>query len=307
MLKKIIVAKHHGFCMGVKRAINIADETSKTLDGQVTILNEIVHNESVVEKFRNQGVGQAMSVDDVNEGTLIISAHGIAPDVIDKATSKGLHVIDATCPLVTRIYDIVKKVVADGYHIIHFGDRNHDETIGVVGHAPEHITVVGNREELFALPGWKERKLALTVQTTSHQGEYEEMEKHAKEKFPHIEIFNTICNATTQRQGAVLDLAPKVDMVIVVGSKTSANSKRLAQISHDICGRGYLIDSVEDLQMEWFDAEHKIESVGVTAGASTPDFLVEAVIERLMEISGSTAELVLPEKRNRIARVSRNQ
>ncbi len=306
MLKKIIVAKHHGFCMGVKRAINIADEASKTIDGTVTILNEIVHNESVVERFRQQGVGQALSLDDVQGGTLIISAHGVAPHVFEEANAKGLKVIDATCPLVTVIYDKVEELVGQGYYIIHFGDRNHDETIGVVGHAPDHITVVGNREELFALPDWKERKLALTVQTTSHRGEYEEMEGFAKEKFPHIEFHNTICNATTQRQGAVVDLAPQVNMMIVVGSKTSANSKRLAQISHDICGHGYLIDSVDDIQMEWFDPEHNIETVGVTAGASTPDYLVEAVLQRLMEISGGTAELVLPEKRTRIARVAKN-
>lgn len=306
MLKKIIVARHHGFCMGVKRAINIADEASKTLDGKVTILNEIVHNESVVERFRQQGVGQALSLDDVNDGTLIISAHGISPDVLEAASAKGLNVIDATCPLVTVIYDKVEKLVSEGYYVIHFGDRNHDETIGVVGHAPDHITVIGNKEELFALPDWEDRKLALTVQTTSHEGEYSEMEGYAQEKFPHIELHNTICNATTQRQGAVVDLAPQVDMMIVVGSKTSANSKRLAQISGDICGRGYLIDSVDGIQMEWFDPEHAIETVGVTAGASTPDYLVEAVLMRLKEISGGTAELVLPEKRNRIARVAKN-
>ena len=168
MLKKIIIADHHGFCMGVKRAISIAEETAEKETGRVTILNEIVHNEAVVEKFNRQGVGQAFSVDDVDEGTLIISAHGIAPSVIQAARKKGLKVVDATCPLVSRIYEIINKIVERGFYVIHYGDPNHDETHGIVGHAPEHITVVSSREELLSLPDWTDRKLGLTVQTTAH-------------------------------------------------------------------------------------------------------------------------------------------
>ncbi|MGH8016641.1 MAG: 4-hydroxy-3-methylbut-2-enyl diphosphate reductase, partial [Candidatus Zixiibacteriota bacterium] len=231
MIKQIIMANHKGFCMGVKRAINIAEETSKATDGKVTILNEIVHNESVVEKFRREGVGQAFSVEDVDEGTLIISAHGIAPSVIKQAEERGLKVIDATCPLVTRIYDIIVKAVENGFYIVHYGDPTHDETHGVLGYAPDKITVAGDKETLLSLPDWKDRKLGLTVQTTAHEQEFHEAEKLALEKWPHIQVFNTICNATTKRQQAILELAPKVDMVLVVGSKTSANSNRLAQIS----------------------------------------------------------------------------
>jgi len=303
MIKQIILANHHGFCMGVKRAINIAEETSKTSDGKVTILNEIVHNESVVEKFRREGVGQAFSVDDVDEGTLIISAHGIAPDVIKRAEARGLKVIDATCPLVTRIYDIIVKAVDNGFHIIHYGDPNHDETHGVMGYAPDKITVAGDQVSLLALPEWKDRKLGLTVQTTAHEQEFEAAEKLALEKWPHIKVFNTICNATTKRQQAILELAPKVDMVLVVGSKTSANSNRLAQISDAICGQGILIDSANDIKPEWFT--ENIEKVGISAGASTPEFLVEAVISKLVEISGGDAEVILPEKKNKIERVVR--
>ncbi len=303
MLNKIIIAKHHGFCMGVKRAINIAEETAESADGKVTILNEIVHNEAVVERFRDQGVGQAFSVDEVEGGTLIISAHGIAPDVIERAESKGLNVIDATCPLVTRIYDIIKKVVANGYHIIHFGDSGHDETAGVLGYAPDNITVVGTEEELLALPDWTDRKLGLTVQTTSHEAQFEKVEKLAIEKWPHIKIFNTICNATTKRQSAILDLAPQCDMVLVVGSATSANSNRLAQISDAICGNGKLIGSAIDIDDEWF-AGNSVSTVGISAGASTPDFLVEDVIKRLVDISGGTAEVVEPRKKDRARRAA---
>jgi (E)-4-hydroxy-3-methyl-but-2-enyl pyrophosphate reductase len=305
MLKKIIIANHHGFCMGVKRAINIADETAHQENGRVTILNEIVHNEAVVEKFNRQGVGQAFSVDDVDEGTLIISAHGIAPRVIEKARAKGLKVVDATCPLVSRIYNIINKIVANGYYVIHYGDPNHDETHGIVGHAPDHITVASSREELLALPDWKDRKLGLTVQTTAHLEHFAEVEKLAKQKWPHIEIFNTICNATTERQNAIMDLAPQVELVLVVGSKSSANSRRLARISGAICGCGMLIGSAADIDENWFAEGQNVEAVGISAGASTPDFLVEEVIDRLLQISGGQAQVILPDGKNKARRTAR--
>lgn len=301
MLEKIIVAQHHGFCMGVKRAITIAEETAEKESGRVTILNEIVHNEAVVDKFRDRGVGQARSVDEVTDGTLIISAHGVSPDVKNRAIERGLNLVDATCPLVTRIYDIILKVVENDYHIIHFGNPNHEETKGIVGYAPDNITVAGSREELMALPDWPDRKLGLTVQTTAHQSEFEETERLALQKWPHIKVFNTICNATTQRQSAILELAPKVDMILVVGSKSSANSNRLAQISDAICGCGKLISTEADIDPGWFDDGSK-KVIGLSAGASTPEFLVEAVVTRLVEISGGKAQVELPGKRNRITR-----
>jgi len=285
--------------MGVKRAIKIAEETAQKSQEPVTILNEIVHNETVVQKFRDDGVGQALALADVSAGTLIISAHGVAPSVIEEAESMGLNVVDATCPLVTVIYDVVKDKIAQDYFIIHFGDRNHDETIGVVGHAPDRITVVGGEEELAVLPEWKERKLCLTVQTTSHMDEFAEMKRLAKQKWPHLEVSDTICMATTQRQTAIRDLAPQVDMVIVVGSTTSANSKRLAQLAQSLCGRGVLIGSALDIRSDWFTGEDSFENIGISAGASTPDFLVEAVVNKLMKLSGGVAELVLPGKKRR--------
>lgn len=306
MIREIHIARHHGFCMGVKRAINIAEETAETTAGKVTILNEIVHNEAVVERFRSQGVGQAFSVEEVDEGTLIISAHGIAPAVIQRAEAKGLNVVDATCPLVTVIYDIIKKVVPQGYYVIHYGDRNHDETEGVVGYAPDKITVVSSIEEIAGLPDWTDRKLGLTVQTTSEMAKAEEFKKAAQEKWPHIEIFDTICNATNKRQSAILALAPHMDMMLVVGSKSSANSTRLAKISHELCGRAYLINSAADVDERWFAENPEIEKVGLSAGASTPDFLVEAVVQKLMEISGGTAEVILPEKKQRIRNIARS-
>lgn len=302
-LKEIHVARSHGFCMGVKRAINITEETAASRNDKVTILNEIVHNEAVVDRFRDEGVGQVSNVNDVERGTLIISAHGVAPSVIQKAKARGLNVVDATCPLVTVIYDIVRKVVAEGYYIIHFGDPNHDETQGVVGHAPDKITVISNGTSLDTFPDWTDRKLALTVQTTSHLDEYLHFHEMALERWPHIEVHNTICNATNKRQTAIMDLAPSVDMVLVVGSRTSANSKRLAQIADTLCGQGILINNDLDIEESWFD--ESIEKVGISAGASTPGFLVEAVITKLIRISGGNAEVIQQEKTARKKRVTK--
>lgn len=293
MIKKIIIARSYGFCMGVKRAIKIADETARKSDGPVTILNEIVHNEAVVEDFRRKGVGQKFSVDDVDKGTLIISAHGVEPGIKREAGEKGLTVIDATCPLVNHIYKIIHKLIPQGYYLIHFGDRNHDETRGVVGHAPDRITVISSLDELDQYPKWRDRKLGLTVQTTMWTEDFKAFREAAKIKWPHIETFDTICDATDKLQSAVADMAPVVDIVLVVGSQASANSKRLANISQMLCGRGELIGSAEDIKPDWFQGENEgITRVGVTAGASTPDFLVLAVIDRLVELSGGVAEVV---------------
>ncbi len=294
MIKKIVLARYQGFCMGVERAIKIADETAETRgqNSAVTILNEIVHNEAVVDGFRRRGVGQATSLDDVDSGLLIISAHGIAPGTIEAARSKGLEVIDATCPLVTRIYRIINKAIADGLYIIHYGDPHHDETAGIVGHAPDRITVAASHEELLALPDWPNRKLGLTVQTTAHSRQFREVEKLALTKWPQIEVFNTICNATTQRQDSIMEMAPLVDMILVVGSQTSANSKRLASLSADACGKGMLIETAADIKPEWFDPDAGVTRVGVSAGASTPQFLIDDVIDRLLQLSDQSTEVV---------------
>jgi (E)-4-hydroxy-3-methyl-but-2-enyl pyrophosphate reductase len=293
-LKKIILARHYGFCMGVKRAIQIAEETGATENGPVNVVNEIVHNDAVVRRLAKDGVGSVTAVADAPAGTVIVSAHGAPPSLFREAELKGLKIVDATCPLVIRIHKIIHKLVENGYQIIHFGDHHHDETIGVVGQAPEgRVVVVSTLEELRALTP-NGRRYALTTQTTAGVAEFEKISLEAQRLFHGIEIFNTICDATSQRQAAVLDLAPEVEMVLVVGSTSSANSNRLRSICEAICGRAYLINSVSDLDEAWLDG---ITTVGLTAGASTPDFLVDEVITRLVDYSGGTAETMRPEKK----------
>ncbi|PKK84465.1 MAG: 4-hydroxy-3-methylbut-2-enyl diphosphate reductase [candidate division Zixibacteria bacterium HGW-Zixibacteria-1] len=302
-LKKIIIARYYGFCMGVKRAISTAEETMSK-GGQVTILNEIVHNDAIVRKFEEAGLAQSSSIDNIKKGTVIISAHGASPEIFQKAGDRGLNIVDATCPLVIRIHKIIHKLAEQGYQILHFGDPDHDETIGIVGHAPGRVRVIPNMEALESL-GSIEGKLALTSQTTARVADFKEVEKLAAKKFPQVETFNTICNATNQRQVAVMDLAPQVDMMLVVGSSTSANSKRLAQISSAICGSSHLINTADDIKEEWFHrADGDVAVVGLSAGASTPDFLINGAIARLKELSGGGAEVVYPPRgteRNRLA------
>lgn len=298
-LKKIILARHFGFCMGVKRAIQIAEETGAAESGPVNVINEIVHNDSVVRKLSANGVGSVTAVAAAPAGTVIVSAHGAPPSVFSEAQRRGLKVIDATCPLVIRIHKIIHKLIDNGFQIIHFGDHHHDETIGVLGQAPDgRIVVVSSPQELRALAP-NGRPYALTSQTTAGVAEFEEIAKEAQSLFPGIEVCNTICDATSQRQAAVLDLAPEVNVMIVVGSASSANSNRLRSICEAICGHAYLINSAAELQDSWFGG---MATVGVTAGASTPDFLVEEVIQKLFEYSGQRAEIIRPEKKkNRLA------
>jgi len=288
-LRKIILAGHYGFCMGVKRAIKIAEETGRTEDGPVNVFNEIVHNDAVVDRLAGDGVGFVHRVADAPGGTIIVSAHGAPPSLFREARRKGLNIVDATCPLVIRIHKTIHKLIDQGFEIIHFGDKTHDETIGVMGQGPEgKVHVVGSVHDLRRLR-LKGEKYALTSQTTAGVEDFESISEEARKLFPRLEIFNTICNATSRRQAAVMDIAPEVELMLVVGSVSSANSNRLRNISEAICGRAYLINSASGLKTDWLK---EVKIVGLTAGASTPDFLVEEVIDSLVAYSGGHAEVI---------------
>ncbi len=285
-LKRIILARYYGFCMGVKRAIKIVQETGRNENEPVNVINEIVHNDAVVKKLADEGIGFVSRVADAPGGTIIVSAHGAPPTIFAEAEKNGLHIVDATCPLVIRIHKTIHKLIDQGYQIIHFGDRDHDETIGVVGQGPaDRVHVVRTMEDLRRLNIRGER-FALTSQTTADVKDFEQISDEARKIFPGIEIFNTICNATSQRQAAIMDIAKNVDLMLVVGSASSANSNRLRNISEAICDRAFLINGADSLDDEWLDG---VETIGLTAGASTPDFLVEEIIEHLLRFSGGSA------------------
>lgn len=279
--------------MGVTRAIRIALRTGDESVGPVNVIHDIVHNDTVVKTLADRNVGSVSSVADAPGGTIIVPAHGAPPALFAEARRRGLEIVDATCPLVIKIQRIVRRLIDDGYQIIHFGDLYHDETRAVVGQAPEgRVVVICDLDGLRAVPK-TDRRMALTSQTTADAVEFARVSREAARLFPDLTVCDTICNATGQRQKAVLDLAPEVDLMLIVGSHSSANSKRLRDISRAVCRRAFLINSAREIDPAWLD---DVVSVGVTAGASTPDVLAEEVVSWLAAYSGGTATVIRPER-----------
>ena len=291
----IYLAKARGFCMGVERSISMAEDSRRIIDGKITILNEIVHNNSVVEDLDRKGILRTTDLDEVNDGTLIISAHGVAPSVIEEASAKGLNVIDSTCPLVTVLHKAAEYFIKRRYTVIVFGDPTHDEMKGVKGRNPDKIHVIKTIESTDDLPDI-DGPVAIISQSTQSMEDFDRVVGIAGEKYPDLKIKNTICDATRKRQTAVVDLAPRMDMVIVVGSQTSANSRRLALISEKSGTPAYLIDDQDEIDPSWLEGK---KDVGITAGASTPDYVVDKVVNRVKEIaeaSGNSEVFIHDEK-----------
>ena len=277
---KVLLAEYAGFCMGVQRAIDLAHRTAEDAAAPVFVLHEIVHNKSVVRDLEEKGVKSVDSVDQVGSGTLIISAHGASPDVIEKAKAKGLTVVDTTCPLVSKIDRIVKKLALSGYTILLLGDKDHAEVKGLKGVAPESTIVFRYEDEIDTLP-IMDGPVALVSQTTQNIKYFESIAEKIKGKYPQAEVFNTICDATEKRQSSVIELGKQVDLMITVGSRNSANSKRLQEVAGTVAPKSFLVDNAVELEPEWFIG---VKTVGVTAGASTPDNLIAGVIDRIKEI-----------------------
>lgn len=278
---KIYLAKYRGFCPGVRRAIRIAKQTRENKSGPVTILREVVHNAAVVSELERAGLPKVESIESAKSGTLIISAHGIAQTEIDRAKSLGLSVVDATCPLVKHIHRAAKEYVDQGYAVVLFGDTGHDEVKGIVGVAPDKIWVVDKIDDIAALPQF-DRPVALIAQSTRSLESFEQAAIALNRRFGKIAVANTICRPTIDRQKSIKELAARASLIIVIGSKNSANSKRLAEIGGSLGAKSYLVDNASEVVPVWFD---RIDIVGVTAGASTPEYLVDEVIKKISEIT----------------------
>ncbi|MBI5694468.1 MAG: 4-hydroxy-3-methylbut-2-enyl diphosphate reductase [Nitrospirae bacterium] len=277
---KVYLAEYAGFCMGVQRAIDLAHKTAAEAESSVFVLHEIVHNKSVVRELQEKGVWSVDCVDEVEGGTLIISAHGVSPDVIDKAKGKGLRVVDTTCPLVSKIDRIVKKLAGKGYTILLLGDKDHAEVKGLKGVAPESTIVFRYEDEVAGLPEIS-GPVALVSQTTQNIKFFEEVVEKVKGRYPQLEVYNTICDATEKRQSSAMELGGQVDIMITVGSRNSANSKRLQEVASSVAPKAYLVDNAFELEPAWFEG---VKTVGVTAGASTPDVLIQGVIDKIKKI-----------------------
>ena len=277
------MAKTAGFCFGVKRAITLAEECAGKGEGDIYTLGPIIHNPQVVKKLEESNVYAKKDLDGVDSGTVIIRSHGVRLDEYENASEKGLNVVDATCPFVKKAQENVSRLFEEGYKIIVVGEEEHPEVQGLVSYGGKGVTVAVSVDELKALP--RSKKIGIVAQTTQSIATLEEITAYCLSRASEVKVFNTICNATTLRQTESLDLAGEVDVMIVVGGKNSANTKRLAELCRPIQKNTYHIEVSGEIDKKWFDGA---KVVGVTAGASSPRWIIEEVISLLKGFTATT-------------------
>jgi 4-hydroxy-3-methylbut-2-en-1-yl diphosphate reductase len=278
---KIILAKPRGFCAGVERAIRCVERALEVYGPPVYVLNAIVHNGAVVQDLRDKGAMFVRDLTDVPRGAhLLFSAHGVGPVQWEAARERGLHVIDATCPLVEKVHREARRFAEAGCMIVLIGEKGHDEVAGTAGCAPDHIQVVFSEEEAATVSVPDPERVAYLTQTTLSVEDASRVIDALRRRFPAIRgpQADDICYATQNRQRAVIELAPEADLVLVVGDPASANSKRLAEICGTKGKRSYLIASASLIQDPWLQSAR---TVLVTSGASVPESLVQGVVEHL--------------------------
>ena len=277
----ILLAEPRGFCAGVDRAIEIVERALTKFGAPIYVRHEIVHNTYVVNDLKAKGAIFIEDLADVPPGaTLVFSAHGVSQAVRQEAARRGFSVFDATCPLVTKVHVEVAKLHKEGFDFIMIGHKGHPEVEGTMGQLTEGIHLVEDAEDVEHVQVAQSDKLAVVTQTTLSVDDAAEILRAVKRRFPNVREpkQQDICYATQNRQDAVKVLAPTVDVVIVVGSPTSSNSNRLRELAQRLGTAAYMVDAPDDLKEEWFEGKR---SVGLTAGASAPDILVQQVIERL--------------------------
>lgn len=275
---KILVAKDAGYCFGVRDAVNLAYDTAKD-HGEVYMLGTIVHNEKVVEDLSKAGTKIVDKLAEVpKDKPILFRAHGTAPRVWDKAKNKNLNIIDATCPLVIEIHDEIKKLEAEGRRTIIIGDHGHDEVVGIAAQV-ENPIVLANVEEAKALR--KMKKAGVVSQSTQMIENVQEIINVLMEKVFDLRFVNTICFPTRRNHEQIKELAIQCEVMIIIGSFTSANSKRLTQLALERNKRSYQVNYAGDLKTSWFE---NCETVGISAGASTPNDIIKGVVEKIKEI-----------------------
>jgi 4-hydroxy-3-methylbut-2-enyl diphosphate reductase len=295
--KRILLLKPRGFCAGVVRAVDIVKIALDNFGAPIYVRKEIVHNSHVVNDLADKGAIFVNELDEVPEGARVIySAHGVSPAVRERAKERGLKVIDATCPLVTKVHVEAIKFAKQGMSLVLVGHRDHEEVEGTQGEAPDVTQVVSTVEEVAALVVPDPTKVAYLTQTTLSLDEAKYMIEALKKKFPHIvgPHAQDICYATENRQTAVKNVAHGADVVLVVGSRNSSNSNRLVEVSQNLGTNSYLIDKAEDIRPEWIA---DVATIAITAGASAPEVLVQDVVTYLQGKGyGSVEEVeVMPE------------
>jgi 4-hydroxy-3-methylbut-2-en-1-yl diphosphate reductase len=279
--KTLLLLKPRGFCAGVVRAIDIVRIALEAFGPPIYVRKEIVHNRFVVEELQQKGAIFVDSVDEVPAGERVIySAHGVSPEVREKSKRRKLRVIDATCPLVTKVHVEAVKFAREGYSLILIGHRDHDEVIGTLGEAPAVTQVVGSPEEVASVTVPDPNRVAYLTQTTLSLDETRDIIAALRDRFPNIKgpAAQDICYATENRQVAVKHVASDADLLLVVGSDNSSNSKRLVEVARSLGTEAHLIDNDRDIRPEWLNG---VKTVALTAGASAPEHLVEEVMKYL--------------------------
>ncbi len=283
IIEEVLLAEPRGFCAGVDRAIEIVERALQRFGSPIYVRHEIVHNTYVVNDLRQKGAIFIEDLDDVPPGaTLVFSAHGVSQAVRQEADRRGFQVFDATCPLVTKVHVEVAKLAKEGYEFVMIGHKGHPEVEGTMGQLSSGIYLV---EEIADVAGVQPQsdKLAVVTQTTLSVDDAALILAEVKRLFPHVREpkMQDICYATQNRQDAVKVMAPGVDVVIVVGSPTSSNSNRLRELAERLGARAYMVEGAEGLDPSWFEGRVR---VGLTAGASAPDFLVQQIVARLRQL-----------------------
>lgn len=276
---KIELAESYGFCFGVKRAIKIAEENRNS-----ATYGPLIHNPNEIERLkRDFNVALAENLDSFKaEDTAVIRTHGIPKQELALLHERNVKVIDATCPYVTKPQQICEEMSAQGYDIVIFGDEMHPEIKGVKSYADEHVFVVNSPAEVDRLP--LREKIAVVAQTTRKIEEYQDIVSRLMATHKEVRVFNTICNATFDNQDAVRKLSKEADVMIIIGGKNSSNTKQLHSIAKDNCSDSYYVESKDDLQNNWFSGK---KFCGISAGASTPDWIINEVIEKIQAITHS--------------------
>jgi 4-hydroxy-3-methylbut-2-enyl diphosphate reductase len=273
---KIILAKSAGFCFGVKRATSMAFEAAEHYH-QICSLGPIIHSPQLVKKLEEQGVQVIDSVGDIPDGAVIIRSHGVTAGELDAILSRELKIIDATCPFVKKAQDHAALLSREGYAVVIVGEAEHPEVQGIVSYARgEEVFVVADRSQAEALP--RKGRIGVVAQTTQSFDNLRQVVEVCLEKSKELRAFNTICNATAVRQAEARAIAREVDMVLVIGGFNSANTTRLAQICREIQPRTYHVETAGEIDPAWFPGT---KSVGVTAGASTPRWIIDEVLARV--------------------------
>ena len=278
---KIFLANPRGFCAGVVRAIDIVNRSLEKYGPPIYVRHEIVHNKYVVESLRKKGARFVNELDEVPEGAItIFSAHGVAKKVFGQAELHGLDVVDATCPLVEKVHEEGRKYYKNGMEVVLIGHKNHPEVVGTMGQVPGNVKLISSIQDALDFKPADTKRISYITQTTLSIDDTSEIVNILKTRFPDIKGPNLkdICYATQNRQTAIRQIAKKVDLILVVGSKNSSNSNRLCEIGEAVNVPSYLVENKEALKLEWFK---NAKSVGISAGASAPEVLVDELIESL--------------------------